>query len=90
MSIADNGSQICIIGWGAGYIYTIEPGNFEQISDPNFYPARTVVYFGTYFVFDKIGTNEFSYRPQTMALFTMVFDVCERRSRKRSDYRRCD
>lgn len=59
VSIADNGSQICIVAGGAGYIYTIDSGNFEQISDPNFYPARTVAYFDTYFVFDKIGTNEF-------------------------------
>lgn len=59
VSIADNGEQICIVNGTSGYIYTISSGTFEQITDPNFYPANTVTYFDTYFVFDKAGTNEF-------------------------------
>lgn len=59
VSIADNGDQICIVNGDQGYIYTISANTFVQITDPNFYSANTVTYFDTYFVFDKVGTNEF-------------------------------
>ena len=59
VSISDNGEQICIVNGAAGYIYTISTGAFVQITDPNFHPANTVTYFDTYFVFDKVGSNEF-------------------------------
>jgi hypothetical protein len=59
VSIADNGNQICIVNGLAGYIYTISSNMFVQITDPNFFSANTVTYFDTYFVFDKVGTNEF-------------------------------
>lgn len=59
VSIADNGEQICIVNGASGYIYTLSSGTFQQITDPNFYPANTVTYFDTYFVFDKVGTNQY-------------------------------
>lgn len=59
VSVADNGEQICIVNGQQGYIYTIATGAFVQITSPNFFPANTVTYFDTYFVFDKVGTNEF-------------------------------
>lgn len=59
LSMADNGDQLCIVNGLQGYIYTVSTNTFQQITDPNFYPANTVTYFDTYFVFDKVGTNEF-------------------------------
>ena len=34
-----------------------------QITDPNFFPARTVTYFDGYFCFDRKGTKEFFLSP---------------------------
>jgi hypothetical protein len=59
VSMADNGTQLCIVNGDFGYIYDISANTFQQITDPNFFPARTVAYFDTYFVFDKKGTNQF-------------------------------
>lgn len=59
VSIADNGTQICIVNGEQGYIYDLLAGTFVQITSTNFFPANTVTYFDTYFVFDKKGTNEY-------------------------------
>ncbi len=60
VNMADNGTQVGIVNGFAGYIYDLSTG-FQQITDPNFYPANTITYFDGYFIFDKIGSNTFFY-----------------------------
>lgn len=55
VSMADNGTQLCIVvpGTGVGYIYD-ETNGLQQITDPNFTAnglAEIVVYVDGYFVF---------------------------------------
>ena len=63
--MSDNGFQLCIVSGQArmGWIYDANPQHstygFQQITDPAFYPANTVSFFDGYFIFDRIGTNEF-------------------------------
>lgn len=57
VSMSDNGTQLCIVNGAQGYIYTVADG-LQQITDPAFYPASTVIFFDGYFVFDRLGTNE--------------------------------
>jgi hypothetical protein len=65
VSMSDNGFQLCIVSAAAraGWILDTNPQSatygFQQITDPNFYPAATVCFFDGYFVFDRMGTNEF-------------------------------
>jgi hypothetical protein len=65
VSISDNGFQLCIVSGQAraGWILDTNPQSatlgFQQITDPAFYPANTVAFFDGYFIFDRIGTNEF-------------------------------
>lgn len=58
VSMADTGTQLCIVNGTNGYIYSSTLG-FVLISDPNFHPAQTVTFFDNYFVFDWKGTNKF-------------------------------
>lgn len=59
VSMADNGTQLCIVDGQKGWIYDLTTTTFQQITSPAFYPARTVSFFDGYFVFDRVGTNEF-------------------------------
>lgn len=65
VGMADNGFQLCIVSGQAraGWILDTNPQSptlgFQQITDPAFYPANTVSFFDGYFIFDRIGTNEF-------------------------------
>ena len=65
VSMSDNGFQLCIVSGAAkaGWILDTNPQSatfgFQQITDPAFYPANTVSFFDGYFIFDRIGTNEF-------------------------------
>ena len=65
VSMSDNGFQLCIVSGeaGLGWILDTNPQSatfgFQQITDPAFYPANTVSFFDGYFIFDRIGTNEF-------------------------------
>lgn len=61
VSMADNGAagqQMCIVNGTSGFVYS-PSGGFQIINDPNFFPANTVTFFDNYFVFDKVGTNQF-------------------------------
>lgn len=58
VSMADNGTQVCIVTGVNGYIYA-STGGFQQISSANFHPANTVTFFDNYFVFDWVGTNKY-------------------------------
>jgi hypothetical protein len=65
VSMSDNGFQLCIVSAQAraGWILDTNPQSstygFQQITDPAFYPAATVSFFDGYFIFDRMGTNEF-------------------------------
>lgn len=58
VAMSDNGTQLCIVNGAQGYIYSIT-GGFQLITDPAFNPAKTVIFFDNYFVFDWFGTNQF-------------------------------
>jgi len=63
VSIADNGTQMCIVvpSTGIGYIYT-ETGGLVQITDPNFTAngnAEIVVFVDGYFVFTTASKRFF-------------------------------
>lgn len=58
VSMSDNGTQLCIVNGTQGYIYTVA-GGFQLITSPAFNPAKTVIFFDNYFVFDWNGTNKF-------------------------------
>lgn len=60
VSMADNGTEICIVTGpvGNGYIYTVANG-LVQITSANFNGANTVEFFDEYFVFDWPQTNKF-------------------------------
>lgn len=60
VSMADNGSQIAIVGGSGSALYgwTYEAASgITQITDPYFYGAKTATFFDSYFVFDRSGTN---------------------------------
>lgn len=57
VGIAANLTQICIVNGVSGYIYSV-PAGFQAISNVNFFPANTVSYIDGYFVFDRLGTNQ--------------------------------
>lgn len=58
VSMSDNGIQLCIVNGAQGYIYSVS-GGFQLIVDAAFNPAKTVIFFDNYFVFDHVGTNQF-------------------------------
>ena len=58
VSMSDNGMQLIIVTGTQGFIYG-PTTPFQQIVNINFYPASTVIFFDGYFVFDRVGTNEF-------------------------------
>lgn len=58
VSMSDNGLQIVVVNGAGGWIYG-PTTPFQPISSPNFYPANTVIFFDGYFIFDRVGTNEF-------------------------------
>lgn len=57
VSMADNGTQLCIVNSEFGYIYSVT-GGFTRITSVNFHPADTVTFFDNYFVFNWTGTNK--------------------------------
>ena len=63
LSMSDNGSQLCIVNGISGWILDTDPASltygFQEIISSAFYPANTVCFFDGYFVFDRVGTNEF-------------------------------
>lgn len=57
VSIADNGTQVCIVNGVNGYIWS-STGGFQIISDPNFHSANSVTFFDNFFAFDWANTNK--------------------------------
>ena len=56
VSMASNGTQLCIVDGTYGWIYNSSTGVYTMISDADFYSAHTVTFFDNYFVFDRSGT----------------------------------
>ena len=62
VSVANNGETIVWVDGYSGWSYSAAHG-VNQINDPQFYPANTVVYYDTYFAFDRKGTQQFFLSP---------------------------
>lgn len=63
VSMDTNGTDLVWVDGESGWSYSVA-GGVQQITDENFYPADSVVYFDTYFVFNRAGTQEFFLSPQ--------------------------
>jgi hypothetical protein len=59
VSIADNGTHVVVVDGTYGYVWTISPAGFAQITDPDFPGADQVTYQDGYFLFNKPGTGQF-------------------------------
>lgn len=57
VSISDNGTQIMVVNGVGGYLAD-GTDNYQQIQNPNFFSASTILFFDNYFAFDRKGTNE--------------------------------
>jgi len=57
-----------------GWIYNANSATFGVITDGNFFSARTVTFFDDYFVFERMGTNEFFCRHSSTAPHTTGLD----------------
>ncbi|MEJ0093825.1 MAG: packaged DNA stabilization protein [Methylocella sp.] len=66
VSMADNGTQVCIVNGMNGFIYNATTMVFQVINDPNFFPANTVPFMDGFFLFDRAGTNQ--------VFFSQLFD----------------
>ncbi|MFS3135827.1 hypothetical protein ACLRDC_10670 [Gluconacetobacter sacchari] len=63
VSMDTNGTDLVWVDGESGWCYSVA-GGVRRIVDENFYPADSVVYFDTYFVFNRAGTQEFFLSPQ--------------------------
>jgi hypothetical protein len=57
VSMDTNGTDIVWVDGSTGWWWSAATG-VQQITDPNFYPADVVVYFDTYFCYNRKGTNQ--------------------------------
>jgi hypothetical protein len=62
VSMANNGQQVAIVNGVGGWIYTPPGGTgvagFQQITDPNFVPSNSIIFFDGYFLASKINSTE--------------------------------
>lgn len=56
--MADNGSQLVMVDGASGWIYSTS-GGLAQITDVDFYPARTCAFQDSYIIFERKGTGQF-------------------------------
>ncbi|GEB39590.1 hypothetical protein GLI01_36250 [Gluconacetobacter liquefaciens] len=63
VSMDTNGTDLVWVDGETGWSYSVA-GGVQRIADENFYPADSVVYFDTYFVFNRAGTQQFFLSPQ--------------------------
>jgi hypothetical protein len=59
VTLANNGTQLCVVAGGNGYIYNKDTLAFTQITDPDFSGADSVTYIDGYFIFND-GSKIFS------------------------------
>lgn len=65
VSISDNGI-VCVAVTGKpndGYVWNLDGSGFAQIADPAFFGSNRVVMLDGWFVFHRIGTNQFYVSP---------------------------
>ena len=58
LGMADSGTELIIVDGVKGFSYKPASG-YAQIADVDFTPANSVEYINGFFLFDRIGTNEF-------------------------------
>jgi hypothetical protein len=58
VSMADNGTQVIIVNGVNGWVWSAVAG-FQTINSINFFPSTSVVFFDSYFVLSRDGTNQF-------------------------------
>ena len=58
VSMDNTALELAIVDGRAGWIFNFDTNKLEQITDPAFAPASTVISTGGYFLFDRIGTNQ--------------------------------
>lgn len=58
VGMSDNGVQVMVVNGVGGYISDIND-NYNQVQNPNFFSAATILFFDNYFVMDRKGTNQF-------------------------------
>ncbi|CAP57621.1 hypothetical protein [Gluconacetobacter diazotrophicus] len=63
VSMDTNGTELVWVDGESGWHYSVA-GGVQRITDENFYPADNVVYFDTYFVFNRSGTQQFFLSPE--------------------------
>lgn len=59
VGISDNGTQVCVVDGGNGYILRLSDNNFAQITAPGWRGSYTVDYLDGYFVFAEPDTDIF-------------------------------
>jgi Phage stabilisation protein len=58
VSMADNGTQVIVVNGVSGWVWSAVAG-FQTINSINFFPSSSVVFFDSYFVLSRDGTNQF-------------------------------
>lgn len=56
VSMADNGTQMLIVNWSQGYVYTTGLG-LQTIIDADFLPSYTCAYIAGYFIVAQVGSG---------------------------------
>lgn len=59
VSMADNGTQLCIVDGANGYIVSLSTGTVTQITSAGWTGADTVTFQDGYFIFNNPGTGQF-------------------------------
>jgi len=58
VSMDNTALELAIVDGQQGWILNLDTGVFQQITDPSFFPANTVISTGGFFLFDHVGTNQ--------------------------------
>lgn len=61
VSMADNGTQLCIVDGAHGYIVSLSTATLTQITSAGFPGGNTVIFNGSYFLVNNPGTNQFAF-----------------------------
>lgn len=59
VSISDNGIDLMIVDGQFGYWSALDSTELTQINDSHFYPSNSVDFINGWFVFNRVGTNQF-------------------------------
>lgn len=59
VKMAFNGTHLAAVDGNAGWVFNLNTNTLGQITDPDFYPADTVIYYDGYFLFNRSGTGQY-------------------------------